>query len=314
MKRRMAIMVGWFLLAGWADAESVRVVGQRVNLRARADLKAEVVGQVADGDVLEARSIQEEWVEVVPPESVDLWVHKDFVQGGKVAASELKVRAGPGINYSVVATLDRGTSVSVRGEFTEWLKIAPPSNASLWVSKGYVESGRAAKAPSPSAPVTPPSESASVAPPPPGVAAPVSIPPPPPLPPSATSRPRPPPGTGMPVPVTTPRAVSVQPGRAPAVQPPPPGLALIPFEGQGRAVQYDGVLKTVGHLLSRPTRFRLVSSAGNQLETLCYVYGNDSQLNTFLGRRLLIRGREYWVRGVQSSVVVPDQIIPRAAP
>ncbi|MBU1693403.1 MAG: SH3 domain-containing protein, partial [Verrucomicrobia bacterium] len=177
MKRRIAILVVWCLMAGWAGAESVRVVGQRVNLRARADLKAEVVGQVADGDLLEARSIQEEWVEVVPPESVDLWIHKDFVQGGKVVASELKVRAGPGINYSVVATLDRGASVSVRGEFMEWLKIVPPSNASLWVSKSYVESGRAARAPSPSEPVAPPSGPVTMASPPPAVTVPGSIPP-----------------------------------------------------------------------------------------------------------------------------------------
>ncbi|MBU1692942.1 MAG: hypothetical protein KKC51_03150, partial [Verrucomicrobia bacterium] len=122
------------------------------------------------------------------------------------------------------------------------------------------------------------------------------------------------PGAVVPAPVTTPRVVSVQTGRESAVRTPPPGLALIPFDGQGRAVQLDGVLKYAGHLLSRPARFRLVSSEGNQLETLCYVHGNDSQLSTFLGRRLLIRGREYWVRGVQYPVVVPDQIIPRAAP
>jgi hypothetical protein len=117
-----------------------------------------------------------------------------------------------------------------------------------------------------------------------------------------------------PTPVVTPRVVRVQTGREPPVRPPPPGLALIPFEGQGRSVQQDGVLKYTGHLLNRPARFRLVKSEGHQLETLCYVYGNDTQLNTFLGRRLLIRGREYWVRGVQVPVVVPDQIIPRAMP
>jgi len=299
-------MAGW-LAAGCACAESVRVVGQRVNLRAQADLKAEVVGQVADGEILEARSIGDAWVEVAPPDSVDLWVHKDFVQGGKVVATELKVRGGPGINYRVVATLPRGAEVKVRGEFTDWLKIAPPPGASLWVSRSYVEPVGASRPPAAESAAAPagadaPADSA------PTVAA-SSIPPPPPVSPSAPPPPAPAAGT-----MASQRVVRVQTGREPVVKPPPAGLVLIPFEGQGRSVQQDGVLKHAGNLLGRPSRFRLVNPGGNQLGTLCYVYGNNAQLETFVGRRLLIRGREYWVRGVQYPVVVPDQIIPKAGP
>lgn len=306
MKRVVALgMAGW-LAAGWACADSVRVVGQRVNLRAQADLKAEVVGQVADGEILEARLIGDAWVEVAPPDSVDLWVHKDFVQGGKVVATELKVRAGPGINYRVVANLPRGAEVKVRGEFTDWLKIAPPPGASLWVSRSYVEPVGAATPPPPAeaAAATAAGASADA-----GMSAASSIPPPPPVSPSVPAAPPPPAGT-----VASQRVVRVQTGREPVVRPPPAGLVLIPFEGQGRAVQQDGVLKHAGNLLGRPSRFRLVTPGGNQLGTLCYVYGNNAQLETFVGRRLLIRGREYWVRGVQYPVVVPDQIIPKAGP
>ncbi|MBP7829719.1 MAG: SH3 domain-containing protein [Kiritimatiellae bacterium] len=302
MKRLLCMVIAGVLASGAARAETVRVVGQRVNLRARADLKAEVVGQVADGELLEARSTREDWVEIAPPESVDLWVHKDFVQGGKVAATELKVRAGPGINYTVVANLPRGAAVTVRGEFTDWLKIAPPPAASLWVSRGYVEP---AGAPRPAPPPAVPPSAASVEEP----AAPSSIPPPPPVVPSA-SRPRPPPAAGT---VVSQRVVRVQTGREPVVRPPPAGLDLIPFEGQGRAVQQDGVLKRARQLLRGPARFRLVA-VGDGLATLCYVQGNDDQLRSFEGRRLLIRGREYWARGVQYPVVVPDQIIPKAGP
>lgn len=299
MKRLLCMVVAAGLVACGARAETVRVVGQRVNLRARADLKAEVVGQVADGEQLEARSIREDWVEVVPPESVDLWVHKDFVQGGKVAATELKVRAGPGINYTVVANLPRGAAITVRGEFTDWLKIAPPPAASLWVSRGYVEPAVAPKPPPP-----PPPEAGPL-----GPAAPSSIPPPPPVLPSAS---RPPPAASAGA-VVSQRVVSVQTGREPVVRPPPAGLDLIPFDGQGRAVQQDGILKRARQLLRGPARFRLVA-VGDPLVTLCYVHGNDSQLQSFEGRRLLIRGREYWVRGVQYPVVAPDQIIPKAGP
>lgn len=301
MKRLLCMVIAGVLASGAARAETVRVVGQRVNLRARADLKAEVVGQVADGELLEARSTREDWVEIAPPESVDLWVHKDFVQGGKVAATELKVRAGPGINYTVVANLPRGAAVTVRGEFTDWLKIAPPPAASLWVSRGYVEPAAAPKPPAAAPEVSPAAPSIA------GPSAPSSIPPPPPVLPSAS---RPPPAAGT---VVSQRVVSVQTGREPVVRPPPAGLDLIPFEGQGRAVQQDGVLKRARQLLRGPARFRLVA-VGDPLVTLCYVHGNDTQLQGFEGRRLLIRGREYWARGVQYPVVVPDQIIPKAGP
>jgi hypothetical protein len=46
---------------------------------------------------------------------------------------------------------------------------------------------------------------------------------------------------------------------------------------------------------------------------ICYVRGNNVQMNSLLGRRLLIRGREYWVQGAKYPVVIPDEIIPRAS-
>lgn len=293
-------------------AEKVRVVGQRVNLRARADLNAEVVGQVADGDMLEVLSLHDAWVEVVPPDSVDFWVHKDFVQGNQVMAAKLQVRAGPGINYSVVGNLQRGASVSPRGEFTEWLKIAPPPGTSLWISRTYVESVLPEKPkPPPETPVTVAErkETAPVRP---------SAAPKPPEPEKAKPPPRALPPAVAPA---VSRQVLVQPPQELEFKPPPPGLALIPLDGQGRAVQREGVLKYTGHLLNRPSRFRLAKEvagpsglAREPMDTLCYVYGNEAQLRGFLGRRLLIRGREYWVRGARYPVVVPEQIIPRAAP
>ena len=47
---------------------------------------------------------------------------------------------------------------------------------------------------------------------------------------------------------------------------------------------------------------------------ICFVKGNNSQLQAFIGKRMLIRGREYWVKGVDYPVIVPEQIIPRIEP
>lgn len=284
----MAAFLALAVPAAAAEPVPVRVTGHRVNLRAKADDNAEVVGQVDQGDRLLARSTADEWVEIVPPESVDFWVHRDFVADGVVIVPRLNVRAGPGINYTVVGTVDRGATINARGDFGDWLKIAPVPNGSLWISSEFVE------------PVKPEKPKAVRPEPPP---APKPVPPPPPA-------PAPPKPVEPPAPVVRPVPPAPPP---PEVRPPPPDLDLIPLRGQGDAVEVEGVLRPAGFVLGRPSRYRLVRFKGHITETICYVRGNERQLETLVGQRLLIRGREYWVQGVRHPVLVPEQIVHRGA-
>jgi SH3-like domain-containing protein len=265
-----------FLLLALARADAIepvtaKVVGDRVNLRARPDRNAEVVGQVAGSDVLAVKSIQDEWVEVVPPVSVELWVHQDFIQDGKSAVDKLNVRAGPGINYNVVGTLAKGEAVTSKGTFNDWIRIAPMPSASLWVSKELVEL------------VLPVRK--TVAP------APVAKPPP------------------QPKPFVVAPPAPVVPAK-PA--PPPSDLVLIPLEGQGKSVDREGELKPAPYVMNRPSAFRLVQRSGNRIDTICYLRGNTAQLETMLGMRIKVRGREYWTQGVREPIVVIDGIETRA--
>jgi uncharacterized protein YraI len=261
--------------AGGAESVGVTVKGARVNLRARPAMDAEVVGQSEEGEVLTARRSDEEWVEVAPPERIDVWVHRDFVREGIVQTSSLQVRSGPGINYQRVGTLHKGERVSARGEFGEWLKIAPPADVSLWVHRDFVQW------PAPPKPPVPPKET---------VRAPVPPPPPP-------------------KPVPRPPAVAEsRPVSEPKPPPPPADLRLAPAAQQGRLVQREGYVKPVGFLFGRPSRFQLAVDRGNRLETLCYLRGNDDQLAGFQNRLLRIEGREYWVQGVRHPMLVIERI------
>ncbi len=301
MSRRLAVACLFGVLAAGIAAgqteTKVKVVGQRINLRARSDVQSEVVGQAADGDVLLAKSFRDDWVEVAPPDSIDFWVQRDFLKENAVTAAKLNVRAGAGINFTVVGTLGKGDLVVRRGDFGEWVRIAPTPGASLWVNRPYVEVLQPekarppvvepmAKAPVPEAAVAP-DISPVVAPARPGPFV---------MPPSGAAR----------------SVVTENP--AAAATKVPPDLVLIPLEGQGRVVQRDGYLQLSGFLLRQPSRYRLVQQSGRRIDTLCYVRGNNAQLGSFVGQRLLIRGREYWVKGVRHPVVVPEQIIPKAAP
>lgn len=307
MKQLLAVSVVVFALCLSAGAEiitRVRVVGQRVNLRATAEATSEVVGQVSEGDILEAKSFMDEWVEIIPPESVDLWVYGELIRESTVTANSLNVRAGPGLTYSIVGTLAAGSALQTRGEHAGWLKIAPNAMCSLWVNRLFVEvlqpekvraaaAAAAAEAPKPEAPKPLPVD-------------PMAMPGPDIAPPIASA------------PVAAPvqqkaKLEAPVPAEKPAPQQLPSKFVLIPLEGQGKVVQREGELRVAGFVIGRPSRFRLVKVDGRRTDTICYIWGNSGQLDDLLWQRLLVRGREYWVKGVRYPVVIPDQIIPRAS-
>lgn len=286
MKKSFAYVAALLLVAGSALAETptARVMGQRVNLRARADLNAEVVGQVSDGDQLKVKSVQDAWVEVVPPDSVDLWVNKDLVSGTRVTVNQANVRAGPGVNYTVVGRLNRDDVVAAKGAFGEWLRIAPFAAASLWVSRDLVDVPPAA-APAALPPPTTIAEAGAPAPGP--VVAPAAA----------------------PAVATNTVTMDVDPAEpVPTHRAAPTDLKLIPFDGQGRVVEHEGVLRTSGYLLGSPGDFRLVQPNPRGAETLAYLRGNRDQLRGLLGRRLRITGPEYWVERQGDPVVVVEKI------
>ncbi len=271
-----------------AVAAEVEITGNRVNLRARPSMTAEVAAQCATGEKLQLRSATNDWVEVVPPARVDAWVHRDFIKDGRVAVPTLNVRAGAGINYSKIGTLKRGDAVTLRGEFGEWLKIAPPPDSSLWVSRQFVRL--------PEAPAPKPPEAAAQPPP----AKPGALPPPP----AAHEAP-----AVRVVPPPAPRAVAAVAEREAAKPYVPTDVRLAPVDNQGRVVIREGRVRTVVFMFRQPSRFHLVTTKGYHSETLCFLRGNDAQLKTMEGRRLRIKGREYIVQGSRYPMVVVDQIM-----
>ena len=120
----------------------LKVVGDRVNLRARPVSDAEVVGQVSSGDSLIApEGIPEgaEWVKVRPPQQVDLWIFSALVADGVVIADDTYVRCGPGQQYKPVGKVGKGFKIEPRGSASgDWLRIAPVPTAELFISSAYV--------------------------------------------------------------------------------------------------------------------------------------------------------------------------------
>ena len=306
----------------------VRVTADNVNLRAKAVPTGDVVGQVGYDARLAAFEIGEEWVEVAAPPEADLWVMKSYVQmpGNAIGANRVNVRAGPSINYNVVCTLALGDVVEPRGEeIAEWIKIAPPADARVWISRDFVEilgdtlgetsaPVEAVPAAEPTAEVAAPAAAADEASatdekkadkpakkrkskakaeaPAEAVAAPAVSPSP----------------ADLPTPIVAPsipeKDVAVREIPVPA----PADLKLIPLDGQGRRTEVEGELRAAPLINEAPTRYRVVRWQDNRWQILCHVYGEAAKFRSLQDKRVHLQGRQYWIQGAAAPVLVPDQI------
>lgn len=89
-----------------------------------------------------------DWFEILPPEGAFSLISGDYVDEasdgarGVVNGDRVRVRAGSLLNdnkYTVQMMLDRGAEVSILGRNPDgFLRIVPPSGATLWISKTFV--------------------------------------------------------------------------------------------------------------------------------------------------------------------------------
>lgn len=117
----------------------IKVTGDRVSLRAQPSLDGELLDRAMRGEEMVYFEQTNGWVAVQAPESLNFWVAAEFLKGGVVQPKKLNVRSGPSQNYNVVAIVRRDDVLTLRGEFNDWLKIAPPLGSRVWISEDYVE-------------------------------------------------------------------------------------------------------------------------------------------------------------------------------
>ena len=88
-----------------------------------------------------------DWHEILPPEGVFSLISGDYVdttddKTGVVNGDNVRVRAGSALNdskYTVQTMLSRGARVTILGRNPDgFLRIVPPTGATLWINKGLV--------------------------------------------------------------------------------------------------------------------------------------------------------------------------------
>ncbi len=100
----------WSVLAVWttmastpASAETrmqVAVGSTPVYTQPSAD--AQRAGKVSSGEILFVSRVEGDWAAISAPDRMDVWLNKDFIEGNRVIAKTIQVRAGPGIQHDVV--------------------------------------------------------------------------------------------------------------------------------------------------------------------------------------------------------------------
>ncbi|MFH0790352.1 MAG: SH3 domain-containing protein [Candidatus Omnitrophota bacterium] len=114
------------------------VLADRVNIRAGCGTNFEVLGQLDKAVNVEVLGKQNGWFKIKLPEGIFGFVRKDYVDIDKVTANKLYVRAGAGLNYNSLGTLEKGQSVSIVKQEGDWLKIVPPDNCFGWVREDFL--------------------------------------------------------------------------------------------------------------------------------------------------------------------------------
>jgi hypothetical protein len=138
MRKLLSVLM---FLAGSAYAqELIKVTGERVSLRAAPETNAVLLGKASRGDQLVLHdNSRPDWVGVLPPNSINLWVSSEFVSNNVALPEILNIRSGPSLSHSIVGSASRGEKLTVRGEIGEWTGIVPTSNTTIWISRRFVD-------------------------------------------------------------------------------------------------------------------------------------------------------------------------------
>ena len=285
------------------NPEPAVALSKNVNVRGQANINSEIVTHLKRGEVvnvldevtLKSPKADEpaRWAKIELPIGTPVWVSALFVDKNNktVSANRLRLRSGPGENYSTVGMLEKGATLKELETKGDWIKIESPAGAYAFVAAHLISRNPAdvgpalAKAAPPAPPPTtvPPPATPTQPPPPPATTVvetqpPVVTPVEPADPPTVTPTPATPPAS--PVLTTTP-ALTPVPTPAPATDEPLPK----------RIVTREGIVRGSASIQA-PTYFVLRSLDNNR--TINYLHSPTTNIviREFLYQRVIVTGEE----------------------
>jgi uncharacterized protein YgiM (DUF1202 family) len=264
------------------------VSANHVNVRSKAGLVGEVLTHVTNGTpitVIEEVHLKKSgpdepsaWAKILLPPDTHVWVKSSLLDSNNtVSLKKVNLRAGPGENYGVVGTLQKGETVQTIDTKGDWSQIQAPTNAYAFMAAQYLKQGEeggavaAGMAQNTANTFTPIDTAATTTTMPdmPGMAAP----------------PTEAPGAGGAA-ATTNATMPSMPGMAeapatPVVQEPPPP----------RIVEHEGLVRG-SFSIQAPTKYQLVSADTKQPIDYLYTTSTNLDLSRYKGMRIIVTGEE----------------------
>jgi uncharacterized protein YgiM (DUF1202 family) len=129
---------------------SAIVAANRVNVRGQGKLKSEVIGRMTNGEpvtVIEEIHLKNSgpdepsaWAKIVLPEKIHPWVHSSYIDptSKTVVPKTLNIRGGPGENYSILGTLQKGDVIKEIQVKDKWIQIEAPASAYAFMAAQYL--------------------------------------------------------------------------------------------------------------------------------------------------------------------------------
>lgn len=143
-RSQVQAQLGYPLTIGTVTGDNLRVRGKPAFVgealtTVDAGTKLDVYEVVTRSNVPEGEPAK--WLKVRLPEEVDVWVSGLYIDKATytVTASELRMRGGPGEEYSVLGMIPNGEKVKVVEIRESWMKIKNPGNATGYVAASYVD-------------------------------------------------------------------------------------------------------------------------------------------------------------------------------
>jgi len=308
--------------------EGNRVIAKSIQIRSGPGVQYDAVGTLERGAPVMPRGEDGDWCKIAPPSSAILWVQKGDL-------SEVRTHTSPIQEVTTVAEPPKPVPAPQPEPAPTPAVVAPaPQPAPQMVAQPAAAPATPVKiVPSnPNAPAPKPTTAPQVA------AARATVPAAPTLRPATvipSSGRRPAATAAAPSPAQSIRRPPAMPAVSKSVPAPASAvtaqkskdvevkvdqtlvddLDLANLPDQGKALQIEGELRNAPFMAASPSRYRLVDEdEDGLLQMVCHIHGDPEELRQYVGKKVSIRGREYWVEDSDMPVIVVGQIVPLAPP
>lgn len=254
------------------------VSANHVNVRSKAGLVGEVITRMTNGEpvtVIEEVDLKHSgaeepsaWAKIALPSDTHVWLKSSYIDANNtVTAKKLNLRAGPGENYGVVGTLQKGDVVQQIEAKGEWTQIQAPTNAYAFMAAEYLtQSPEALVAATPATPATVTDTNEVVAAPPTNEVA------------IATGTNEVATDTNL-MAVDTNQLTTITEETNPPVPPPP------------RIVAHEGIVRASASIQA-PTRFELMSVDTHKTINYLYPPTPELDMSRYKGMHIIVTGEE----------------------